>query len=89
MVHIPTWLDMLMLFVAFVMSGVQHTMKVDESNSLLNVRFGLVVLCFILMVLTVFFNKGASWTSTGLFLAAAVCFGTAIRLQWLMPAKNK
>jgi hypothetical protein len=87
--YVPTWIDMLLLLVAFIVIGIQHRGLTPRYGPILNIRFGMLVVCCALMLLTIFLNKHADWTSVGLFLAALACLIVAWRLQRLMPLKRQ
>ena len=89
MIHIPTWLDMLLLLVAFVMTGLQHGFDTSGRSGLQAIRFILLVVCFIMMPLTVFLNSRAGLVSAGLGFVGLACVGAAIRMQMLLPPKQK
>jgi hypothetical protein len=88
-VYIPTWLDMSLLLATFIVIALQHRLIAPKYGPILNVRFGLLVLCWVLMALTAVFNQHAGWTSIGLFLATLSCFAIAIQLQRTMPRKQQ
>ncbi len=87
--HIPTWLDMLLLIGTFIMTSLQHRLINPKYGPVLNVRFGLMALCWVLMALTAVLNQHAGWTSIGLFLAALSCVAIAVHLQRMMPPKQQ
>ena len=89
--YFPTWLPMLLLSAAFIMIGVQHSggYSEKEGNVLTIARFVMLLVCFLLMILTVFFNKEDGWASSALFIAAVISLGTAIGLQRLSARKKK
>lgn len=86
MIHIPTWVDNLLLLVAFVVVSQQYRI-VDSPRRILNVRFGVMVACAALMVLAAIFNGSRTWLSLGLFVAALLCVAVTIQLQRSMPPK--
>jgi hypothetical protein len=55
----------------------------------LNLRFGLLAVCCIVMLLTALMNRRAGWMSMGLFLAALACLLAAWQLQRRMPVKRR
>ena len=87
MIHIPTWVDNLLLLVAFVVVSQQYRI-VDSPRRILNVRFGVMVACGALMVLAAMVNRQGSWLSLGLFVATLLCVAATIQLQRAMPPKR-
>jgi len=88
MVLVPTWIDMVMLLVAFVMTGLQYRFAGDEGGPVFNIRFGLLIGMLFLMILTVFLNTDAGWMSVGLFLAALACFGLSFHMWRYLPPRR-
>ena len=89
MVHIPTWIDMLLLLGTFILTALQHRVVARPENTVLNLRYGLMVSCTILMVATTFLNRGANSISIGLFVASLLCLAAGIHLQRRMPPKAR
>jgi uncharacterized membrane protein len=88
MIHIPTWIDMFLLVLTFVLTGLQYRLEDNERSPVLSFRFGLLVLCVVAMTLAVFLNSGADWTSIGLFLASLGGLVVTVLMFWLMPARK-
>jgi hypothetical protein len=89
MVYIPTWLDMLLLLTAFIMTATQHYLIAKADNTVMNARYGLMAGCSALMALTAFLNRRSDWISLGLFLTAVLCLAAAIHLHRKMPPKER
>jgi small-conductance mechanosensitive channel len=86
MIHIPTWVDNLLLLVSFVAVSLQYRF-IDPPRRIMNVRFWVMVVCAVLMVLAAIFNRPGTWLSLVLFVAALLCVAVTIQLQRSMPPK--
>lgn len=79
---------MFLLVLTFLLTGLQYRLEDNERNPVLSFRFALLVLCVVVMVMTVFLNQRADWTSIGLFLASLGVLGLTSFMFLLMPSRK-
>lgn len=88
MIYIPTWIDMFVLMVTFVLTGLQFRLEEGQRSPVLSFRFALTVLCVVGLTLATFLNEGAGWVSVWLFLGSLGGLGVTVLMWRLMPPRR-
>jgi hypothetical protein len=84
MFHIPGWISNVLLLIACVLSGWQHS-QLRHPNPVVNVQFFTMVLTILMMVAVTLYHPVSPWPSLVFFLIAVACLVSTIRQQRMMP----
>jgi hypothetical protein len=84
MFFIPAWISNVLLLIACVLSGWQHS-QLRRPNPITNVQFATMVGAILMMLVVTLYRPDNAWPSVAFFLIAAGCLLSTVRQQRRMP----
>jgi len=84
MFFIPGWISNILLLIACVLSGWQHS-RLSRPNPVANVQFITMVFSLVMITVVTLYHGINPWLSLMFFLIAAGCLVSTIRQQRMLP----